>query len=429
MSRLNRREFLGAVPVVYAGMSSLSQAAVSPNEKVNVALVGCGGRGRGLGSWFAKLPDSQLVAVCDPDESRSGQMADQIEKSGVKRPKLVEDFRSLLDGNEIDAIVIATPDHWHTPAAIMACQAGKDVYVEKPCSHNIHEGRQLVNAARKYKRVVQHGTNLRATPVYQQAWKQIQDGAIGKVMMVKAINNQRRALYPPRPDEPVPSGVNYDLWLGPAQKRPFNKNCFHTSWHWNWDFGTGDIGNDGVHQIDIGRWGMNLKAPNAVSCSGAKLGSKGDAQETPDTMVVTWEYDDLLYVYEQRDFTPYRLQAHRHDNDNIFYGDKGFMMVDRTGYRIFYKHERAPAFEEKWQDTPTHYQNFIDCVKSRNSQDLLAEIEEGHYSALLSHLGNISYRTGRRLVFDPKTETFPEDKDANQYLTRNYRDGYELPQV
>ena len=429
MSHLNRREFLGTIPVVWAGMSSLSQAAFSANDKVNVALVGCGGRGKGLGSWFAKLPDSQLVAVCDPDQSRSGQMADQIEKSGAKRPKQVEDFRTLLDGNEIDAIVIATPDHWHTPAAIMACQAGKDVYVEKPCSHNIHEGRQLVNAARKYKRVVQHGTNLRATPVYQKAWKQIQDGAIGKVLMVKAINNQRRALYPVRPDEPVPNGVNYDLWLGPGKKRPFNRNRFHTAWHWTWEFGTGDIGNDGVHQIDIGRWGMNLKAPNAVSCSGAKLGSKGDAQETPDTMVVTWEYDDLLYVYEQRDFTPYRLQSHRHDNDNIFYGDKGFMMVDRSGYRIFYKHGRGPSYEAKWQDTPTHYQNFIDCVKNRKSEELLAEIEEGHYSAMLSHLGNISYRTGKRLVFDPKTETFPEDKEANQYLTRQYRDGYELPQV
>jgi len=429
MSSVNRREFLGIVPLVWAGMSATSQAAVSANEKVNVALVGCGGRGRALGSWFSRLPESQLVAACDPDQSRSGQMADQIEKSGAKRPKLVEDFRRLLDSDEIDAIVIATPDHWHTPAAIMACQAGKDVYVEKPCSHNIHEGRQLVNTARKYKRVVQHGTNLRATPVYEKAWQQIQDGVIGKVKMVKAINNQRRALYPRRPDEPVPQGVNYDLWLGPAQKRPFNRNCFHTSWHWNWDFGTGDIGNDGVHQIDIGRWGMNLKAPNAVSCSGAKLGSKGDSQETPDTMVVTWEYDDLLYVYEQRDFTPYRMQAHRHDNDNIFYGDKGFMMVDRSGYRIFFKHERGPAFEQKWKDTPTHYQNFIDCVKNRKSQELLAEIEEGHYSALLSHLGNISYRTGRRLVFDPKTETFPEDKDANQFLTRDYRDGYELPRV
>ncbi|MEQ9070718.1 MAG: Gfo/Idh/MocA family oxidoreductase, partial [Gimesia chilikensis] len=228
MPHVNRRTFMGA-SLASMSLTALSQAAVSANEKVNVALVGCGGRGRGLGSWFAKLPESNLVAVCDPDQSRSGQMAEQAEKAGAKRPRQVEDFRSLLEGDEIDAIVIATPDHWHTPAAIMACQAGKDVYVEKPCSHNIHEGRQLVNAARKYKRVVQHGTNLRATPVYQKAWKQIQDGAIGKVMMVKAINNQRRALYPPRPDEAVPEGVNYDLWLGPAQKRPFNRNCFHTS--------------------------------------------------------------------------------------------------------------------------------------------------------------------------------------------------------
>ena len=227
MSNVNRRTFMGTSSV-WVGASTLGQAAVSANEKVNVALVGCGNRGKGLGNWFAKLPESQLVAVCDPDQSRSGQMADQIEKSGHKRPKLVEDFRTLLDGNEIDAVVFATPDHWHTPAAIMACQAGKDVYVEKPCSHNIHEGRQLVNAARKYKRVVQHGTNLRSTPVYEKAWKQIQDGAIGKVMMVKAINNQRRSRYLHHPDQPVPKGVNYDLWLGPAKKRPFNRSNFHT---------------------------------------------------------------------------------------------------------------------------------------------------------------------------------------------------------
>lgn len=428
MSNVNRRTFMGA-SLVWVGASAIGQANVSANEKVNVALVGCGNRGKGLGSYFSHLPDCQLVAISDVDQSRSGLMADQIEKSGAKRPKQIADFRTLLDDKTVDALIIATPDHWHTPAAIMACQAGKDVYVEKPCSHNIHEGRQLIKAARKYKRVVQHGTNLRSTPIYEKAWKQIQDGVIGKVMMVKAINNQRRPRYPRQPDQPVPEGVNYDLWLGPAKKRPFNRSRFHTSWHWTWDFGTGDIGNDGVHQIDIGRWGMNLKAPNAVSCSGAKLGSKGDAQETPDTMVVTWEYDDLLYVYEQRDFTPYRLQAHRHDNDNIFFGDKGFMMVDRSGYRIFFKGERGPKLEEKWQDTGAHYQNFIDCVKNRKSQELLADIEEGHYSSLLSHLGNISYRTGRRLVFDPKTETFPEDKDANRYLTRDYRDGYELPSV
>ncbi len=184
-----------------------------------------------------------------------------------------------------------------------------------------------------------------------------------------------------------------------------------------------------MHQIDLGRWALGLKAPKAVSCSGAKLGSKGDAQETPDTMVVTWEYDDLLFVYEQRDFTPYRMQGHRLDNDNIFYGERGYMMIDRDGYRVFYKNEAGPSFQEKWSDGPGHYQNFIDCVKSRKQQDLIADIEQGHYSAMLCHLGNISYRTGRRLQFDTASETFPHDADANRYLSREYRRGYELPKV
>ncbi|MEC9002373.1 MAG: hypothetical protein VX644_03305, partial [Planctomycetota bacterium] len=170
-------------------------------------------------------------------------------------------------------------------------------------------------------------------------------------------------------------------------------------------------------------------SPRAVSCSGAKLGSRGDAQETPDTMVVTWEYDDLLYVYEQRDFTPYRMQSHRLDNDNIIYGDKGFMMIDRDGYRVFYKGEKGPSFQKTWVDTPVHYQNFVDCVKNRQQQDLIADVEEGHRSALLCHLGNISYRTGRRLEFNPETETFIGDEEANQMLGRKYRQGYELPKI
>ena len=200
-----------------------------------------------------------------------------------------------------------------------------------------------------------HGTQLRAVRHYEQAWKLLREGVIGKVRMVKAINNQRRRRHPHRDDEPVPPGVHYDLWLGPAKKRPFNRNRFHRAWHWLWEYGTGDLGNDGVHQIDLGRWALGLGAPKAVSCSGAKLGSKGDAQETPDTMVVTWEYDDLLYVFEQRDFTPYRMQGHRLDNDNVFFGETGYLMIDRDGYRVFYKdNEPGPSFEKTWTDTPRH---------------------------------------------------------------------------
>ena len=427
MSEFKRREFLGSVAVA-ASSVAIGRAGSSANEKVGVAVLGCG-RGRNLAQWFAKLPDSQVVAICDVDENRSKKLADEIAGLQGKRPEQVVDYRRLLDRNDVDALAVATPDHWHAPITIHACTAGKDVYVEKPCSHNISEGRLAVNAARKYKRIVQHGTQLRAVPHYQEAWKLVQDGIIGKPLMVKAINNQRRGRVAPRPDGPVPTGVNYDLWQGPAQKRPFNANRFHRNWHWMWDYGTGDLGNDGVHQIDIGRWALGLKAPNAVSCSGAKLGSKGDAQETPDSMVVTWEYDDLLYVFEQRDFTPYRMQGHHNDNDNIIYGDKGFMMVDRDGYRVFFKHERGPSFQKKFADSTRHYQNFIDCIKSRKSENLIADIEEGHYSSLLCHLGNISYRTGRRLTFDPKTETFPGDSEANSYLTREYRAGYELAKI
>ena len=427
MANLNRREFLGSAAVA-AAASSVSRAAESSNEKVGVAVLGCG-RGASLAGRFAQLSDSQVVAICDPDENRGKALCQQIKSITGKRPPHVVDFRTLLERRDVDAIAVATPDHWHAPATIMACVAGKDVYVEKPCSHNISEGRLAVKAARKHKRIVQHGTNLRAAPHYQQAWKLLKQGVIGKVLMIKAINNQRRGRLAHRPDEPVPSGVDYDTWLGPARKRPFNRNRFHGGWHWMWEYGTGDIGNDGVHQIDLGRWALDLKAPKAVSCSGAKLGWKGGAQEFPDAMVVTWEYDDLLYVFEQRDFTPYRMQGHRLDNDNIFYGDKGYMMVDRDGYRVFYKGERGPSFQKKWFDTPRHYQNFISCVKSRKSQELIADIEEGHYSAMLCHLGNISYRTGRRLEFDPETETFRGDDEANRYLSRDYRKGFELPRV
>ena len=424
---INRRSFIGTVGVM-AGSTAIGRTAASPNEQVGIAVLGCG-RGSSLASWFARLSDSRVVAICDPDQNRARALCAKVEDISGKRPEAIVDFRHLLERKDIDGLAVATPDHWHAPITIHACLAGKDVYVEKPVSHNIREGRLAVEAARKHGRIVQHGTQLRAAPHYRKAWQLLRDGVIGKVMMVKAINNQRRGRLPIRADSPVPAGVNYDLWLGPAAKQPFNRNRFHSGWHWHWDYGTGDVGNDGVHQIDLGRWALDLKSPRAVSCSGAKLGSRGDAQETPDTMVVTWEYDDLLYVYEQRDFTPYRMQAHRLDNDNIIYGETGFMMIDRDGYRVFYKGERGHSFQKTWADSPAHYQNFVDCIKSRKQEELIADVEEGHRSALLCHLANISYRTGRRLEFDSKTETFTNDTEANQLLGREYRAGYELPKI
>lgn len=430
MTHLTRRHFLhSSLALTGAAYWSRIAGGAPPSEKVNVVVLGSG-RGAGLAGQFATLPESNLLAICEVDRERGEKLAENIEKSTGKRPPVIADFRTLLERPDVDALAVATPDHWHAPITIAACVAGKDVYVEKPASHNILEGRLAVRAARKHDRIVQHGTNLRAAPHYKQAWELLRKGEIGKVLMVKAINNQRRGRLEKRADEPVPAGVDYNLWLGPAAERPFNRNRFHGGWHWHWEYGTGDIGNDGVHQIDLGRWALGLKAPKAVSCSAAKLGSRGDAQETPDTMIVTWEYDDLLYVFEQRDFTPYKMQGHRQDNDNIFYGETGYLMIDRDGYRVF--HERGKpgvAVENKWNDTPLHYQNFIDCVKKRKPEELIADIEEGHYSALLCHLGNISYRTGRRLEFDAATETFVNDREANKYLGREYRKGFELAKV
>ncbi len=430
---LTRRTFLGRASVGMGGALLASQlgslrSSYAAHETVRTAVMGCG-RGAGVAGWFARVPQSEIAIVCDVDDARAAKLCDRLEKETGKRPEQIADFRRALERHDIDALIVATPDHWHAPATIAACVAGKDVYVEKPASHNIREGRLAVKAAQKYQRVVQHGTQLRAVPHYEEAWQLLRDGIIGKVLMVKAINNQRRRRMPHAADEPVPAGVHYDLWIGPAPKRPFNRNRFHRGWHWLWDYGTGDLGNDGVHQVDLGRWALGLGAPKAVSCSGAKLGSRGDAQETPDTMVVTWEYDELLYVFEQRDFTPYRMQGHRLDNDNIIYGDEGYLMVDRDGYRVFRGNELVRSGGKVWRDTTRHYENFINCVRNRKTTELIADIEEGHLSSLLCHLGNISYRTGRRLRFDPKTETFPDDPDANRYLDREYRSGYELASV
>ena len=428
MARLKRRDFLITSTWAATGAAAVARGGVSPNEVVRVAVLGCG-RGGSLARMFSKVPDSQVVAICDVDESRSATLCNAIEKRFGKRPEQVVDFRTLLDRDDIDALAVATPEHWHAPVTILACMAGKDVYVEKPCSHTIFEGRQMIRAAERFGRIVQHGTQLRSVPHYEEAWQLLRDGVIGDVKMVKAINNQRRRTYKHLPNESPPAGVHFDLWLGPAPQRSFNRNRFHGVWRWYWDYGGGDITNDGVHQIDIGRWALDLGAPNAVSCSAAKLGSRGDPQETPDTMVVTWEYDDLLYVYEQRDFTPYRMRGHRQDNDNIIYGTDGFMMVDRAGYRVFYKDRAGPTAGKPWQESEHFYQNFIDCVKSRKREDQIADIQEGHLSSLLCHLANISYRTGRRLEFDADSETFRHDDDANQYVSKEYRKGFELPEI
>jgi predicted dehydrogenase len=273
------------------------------NERIRVAVLGVRGRGRSHAAGFASLENVEVAALCDPDLRVLPGVARSVEERQSSRPKTLQDFRAVLDDPAIDAISIATPDHWHAPATVWACRAGKDVYVEKPCSHNLREGRLMVAAAREHARVVQHGTQSRSGETFRSAIEFLKSNPLGTIRVAKAINCQRRADIGHKADSEVPKEVDYDLWLGPAPERPFNENRFHYNWHWHWDYGTGDLGNDGVHAIDYARWMLGVENPLAISASGGKLFFDDD-QQTPDTQVVTYEFERCHLVYEMRIWTP-----------------------------------------------------------------------------------------------------------------------------
>lgn len=391
------------------------------NGDIRVAAVGVRGRGQGLISSFHNTPGVRVVALCDVDRN----VLDREVKRFSDRNEPIKgynDYRQMLKDKSLDVVCIATPDHWHVPLAAASVIAGKDVYVEKPLSHTISEGRFLVNLARKHKKIIQHGTQSRSYESFNDAVEYLQSGKLGEIRMAKAINSQLRGPIGRVPDSETPPGVNYDMWLGPAPKRPFNLNRYHYKWHWFWDYGTGDTGNDGVHQIDIARWGLGVKLPDAVTCSGGQLFYDDDHQ-TPDTQVATFEYDDVYLMYEMRLWSPYSLEGH--DNGNIFYGDNGTVSIGRKGWQVTFKDGTKGPGGPRSGDT--HTLNFINAVRSRKFTGLNADVEEGHYSATLCHMANIAMRTGRRLKFNAARERFIDDDQANTYLTKQYRRGYELP--
>jgi predicted dehydrogenase len=368
-----------------------------------------------------------VTTLCDVDLNVVGRAQKILEEAGAPKPKVVQDIRRVLDDNDIDIVSIATPDHWHALGAIWACQAGKDVYVEKPVSHNVSEGRRIVEAARKYDRVVQTGTQGRSSPAMREAIKFIHDGGIGKVYMAKGLCYKRRKSIGHTPNAPVPEGVDYDLWLGPAPERPFSRNRFHYNWHWIWDYGTTDMGNQGVHQMDIARWGINKhELPTKIHGTG-NMFVYDDDQETPNTQLTTFEYDDTLLVFEVRGlFTNDEKEV---TVGNIFYGSDGYLTIGRGGWQAYLGEKGEPGPGSS-KDGPrvSHFQNFIDAVRNRDRSLLNADILEGHLSSALCHLGNISYRTGRKLTFDPAWENFPGDDEANSYLTRRYRKPFVVPE-
>jgi len=432
MNQTNRRRFLkrSAGTALTLGLAGRPETWAAANDAVRLAVIGVRGRGTEHIKGFGSLKGVEIAAICDVDENIIKERLESHKEYLKPSVKTYTDVRELLQDKSIDAVTIATPNHWHSLIAIWACQAGKDVYVEKPCSHNIYEGRKLVEASRKYNRIVQHGTQGRSVGAFREAIQHLRDGLIGEVYYAKGTCYKWRDTIGHKPDGTAPAGVDYNLWLGPAEKKPFNPNRFHYNWHWNWDYGNGDIGNQGVHEMDIARWGLGVGLPKVVSALGGHF-MFDDDQLTPNTLVAAFKYPDenKMLVFEVRHWiTNSELGAVDDGNviGDIFLGSKGVMITHSYGeYKTFFGRERKPGPSKTTGET--HFQNFIDAVRSRKREDQNAEILEGHLSASLCHLANASYRVGRTLQFDPKTERCVNDEEADAILRGTYREPFIVP--
>ena len=421
MTSPTRRTFLhhttvGAAALSWAGAIN----ALGANDKLAVGLIGCGGRGQSVARSMGGV-----VYACEPDP---GRLAGAAKRLAVKPDHAVADMRKIFDDKAVDAVIIATPDHWHAPAALLAMEAGKHVYVEKPCSHNFRESQLLVAAARRHKRVVQHGTQSRSSTTVANAIQMLREGIIGDVLVAKAWNIQRRgSIGHAKPEDP-PKGVDYDIWVGPAQFVPFQRNRFHYNWHWWYNFGTGDMGNDGVHELDYARWGLGVTShPTRIAGIGSKL-FHDDDQQFPDTQTVVFEWPGdgkvgsrRQLIFEMRIWSvtrPYKI-----DNGAEFYGTKGQLILSKSGHCEILG-ERERPIDAGPKDPPKllgHQQDFLDAI--RNDRTPNADIAIGHRSVALVHLGNIACRVGRSLTFDPEAETIVGDDEANALLARRYRNG------
>lgn len=443
MSRINRRQFVKNTTAAGAGLAALTYVAptrASEPDKLNVACIGVRGRGNGLLRTFAGQRDVRVTHICDIDRGVREQRGKETDKATGRAPALHNDYRAALDDKSVHAVVIATPDHWHALPAIHACQAGKDVYVEKPDGHNIREGQLLVAASRKHGRIVQMGTQARSAPYLKQAIDYVKAGNLGKVLFGKAWESARQRAIPRVPDSKAPAGVDYDRWLGPAPKRAFNRYRFHGNWRWFFDYGTGDLGNDGVHRLDYCRAVMGIaEMPRTIACTGGKL-YFDDAQEWPDTMMVTYGFGapppegsdasaadpNKILVYEMRLWS--RPRMHGETEGGSVWGENGHLVISNRGWRAYDAKGQLAKQGADDQGHSLHIRNFIDAVRSRRREDLNQEIASGHVSSVLCHAGNVAWRVGQTLHFDAKTETFAE-KEANRFVGRENRKGYELPVV
>ncbi|MGE0607398.1 MAG: Gfo/Idh/MocA family protein [Pirellulales bacterium] len=429
----DRRDFLKTSSAGFAlALSAASLARTAENDKPVVAVIGPGGMGTAHLKQLAGNNGVRLAYVCDVDENRLQAAVKTAESLSGLAPQAVKDMRTIFDDKSVDAVWIATPDHWHAPAAILAADAGKHVYVEKPCSHNIREGRLMIEAARRNQRVMQVGTQSRSTAHVMQAMERLQSGVIGTVLVAKAWNSQRRGnIGHQQPSDPPPH-LDYDLWLGPVPHVPYQSNLLPGIWRWWYAFGAGDMGNDGVHDLDLARWGLGVTGhPNRIASLGGKYYFDDD-QQFPDTQTVQFEYSGdgqpgnlRQLIFEQRIWSPYVQEGY--ENGNAFYGTEGMMILGKIGgYKIY--GPRNKLLEESPTGTPdlaAHHQNFLDCLKSGDKPH--ADIEINHLTTTLCHLGNIATRTGRVLHFDPAQEAITGDEEANALVRREYREHWAKP--
>lgn len=430
MCQITRRQLvvasLGGAAATALGVRSPAKSA-APSEQIQVAVIGVRGMGHGHVRRLKQRRDVRVAALCDVDQQVLARAAETVKDDGGQGPELVEDFRRVLDNRSIDAVIIATPHHWHCPIAIRALEAEKDVYLEKPGSHVLREGRLLVEAARKYDRIVQHGTQMRSSEVTARAGEVLASGILGTVKMAKAWNCQRHAHRPKVPDEAAPAHVNYDMWLGPAPKRPFNPNRFHGNWNWYRHYGNGDIGGDGIHDLDIARWGLGVTThPTRITAHGSRVDLQGE-REFPDNMMVAYHYPEgKVLLYEDRGWTPYG--PHGFDSGNAFYGTEGMMVFSRRGYFQVYLGRKREEGAGMRGDTghPQHLYAFLDSVRSRSQP--IASAEVAHLSCALVHLGEVAYRVGRVVNFDADTETILGDEEACRLLTKQYRPPWNVPE-
>ena len=419
-SNVNRRAFLGGTAAAAATTLATTARAAGANDKVVVGVMGLS-RGRSLSVSFSKRPNVEVKYVCDVDSNRAAACAKLVAGTGAKAPTPIGDFRRILDDKSVDALVIAAPNHWHAPATIMAVNAGKHAYCEKPCSHNPQEGEWMVQAAHKHKRAVQVGTQRRSGPQTIDAMQKLHEGAIGRVYLVRAYYNSARGSLGRGKPAAVPGHLNYDLWQGPAPRTPYLDNRVHYNWHWFWHWGNGELGNNGVHTLDLCRWGLGVDFPIRVTSSGGRY-HWNDDQQTPDTHQVSFEFPG------NRAITWQGLSCNRHRSGfTTFYGDKGSLELDSDGGHTIFDGSNDKVVEKvagKSRGDIEHIDNFTAAIRNGTPRKLNCEVAEGHKSTLLCHLGNIAQRTGQAITCRASDGHIVGNDKAAGLWERDYQEGW-----